>query len=148
MPPQPPKSRFFDGNSSSEEEESDFEDRSSEEEDSDDESGSDSGSESGSDSDGESAGGDGFDFLKSDDESEESEDEEKVTIVKSAKDKRLEGLENSIRLIENAQKINDWAVISTGESALHDLGGFICGLKSLPAGPDRKRGSPSYWSEC
>ncbi|KAJ5631554.1 Eukaryotic translation initiation factor 3 subunit C [Penicillium longicatenatum] len=123
MPPPPPKpkSRFFDGNSSSSEDDSEYdEDRSSDEEDSDAESGSDSGSDSGSESDGEeSTGGDGFDFLKSDDESEESEDDEKVTIVKSAKDKRLEGLENSMRLIENAQKINDWAVISTEFDSLN-----------------------------
>ncbi|KAJ5632353.1 Eukaryotic translation initiation factor 3 subunit C [Penicillium lividum] len=116
-------SRFFnrggsDSESSSDEEEDVYDH--SEEEDSDAESGSDSSSDSGSDSDDkESTGGDGFDFLKSDDESAESEDEEKVTIVKSAKDKRLEGLENSIRLIENAQKINDWAVISTEFDSLN-----------------------------
>lgn len=51
-------------------------------------------------------------------ESEESEDEDRVTVVKSAKDKRLEELENTVRLIENAMKINDWAVISTGEFGL------------------------------
>jgi translation initiation factor 3 subunit C len=49
-------------------------------------------------------------------DSDESEDEDKVTVVKSAKDKRLEELEGTIRLIENAEKINDWAVISTGMS--------------------------------
>jgi len=54
-------------------------------------------------------------FLKDVSESEESEDEEKVTVVKSAKDKRLEELENTVRLIENAEKIGDWAVISAGE---------------------------------
>ncbi|KAJ5935548.1 Eukaryotic translation initiation factor 3 subunit C [Penicillium verhagenii] len=118
-------SRFFnrggsDSESSSDEEEDVYERSGSEEEDSDAESGSDSSSDSGSDSDDkESTGGDGFDFLKSDDESEESEDEEKATVVKSAKDKRLEGLENSIRLIENAQKINDWAVISTEFDSLN-----------------------------
>lgn len=129
MPPPPQKTKSFFATGSGSDDSSDEEDvydRSSEdeEEDSDAESDSDSGSDSGSDSDGESAGGDGFDFLKSDDESEASEDDEKVTIVKSAKDKRLEGLENSIRLIENAQKINDWAVISTGESALHNFEAF------------------------
>lgn len=51
--------------------------------------------------------------MHDDTDSEESEEEEKVTIVKSAKDKRLEGLESTIRLIDNAQKINDWAVIAT-----------------------------------
>ncbi len=53
-------------------------------------------------------------FLKSDDdESEESEDEERPTLVKSAKDKRFEELEATIRSIENAEKINDWAHIAT-----------------------------------
>ncbi|GAB1200252.1 eukaryotic translation initiation factor 3 subunit C [Aspergillus pseudonomiae] len=52
-------------------------------------------------------------FLRDASESEESEDEEKVTVVKSAKDKRLEELEGIIKLIENAEKINDWAVISS-----------------------------------
>jgi translation initiation factor 3 subunit C len=55
-------------------------------------------------------------------DSESEEEEEKVTLVKSAKDKRLEGLENTIKLIENAQKINDWAVISTGECHPRDQG--------------------------
>ena len=41
-------------------------------------------------------------------DSEESEDEDRVTVVKSAKDKRLEELEGTIRLIDNAEKINDW----------------------------------------
>ncbi|KAJ5108923.1 Eukaryotic translation initiation factor 3 subunit C [Penicillium angulare] len=113
-------SRFFyrggsDSESSSDEEEDVYE--RSGEEDSDAESNddsSDSGSGDESDDDKASSGGeDAFDFLKSDSESEESEAEEKVTAVKSAKDKRLEGVENTIRLIENAQKINDWAVIST-----------------------------------
>ena len=48
-------------------------------------------------------------------DSDESEDEDKVTVVKSAKDKRLEELESTVKLIENAEKIGDWAVISTGE---------------------------------
>jgi translation initiation factor 3 subunit C len=52
-------------------------------------------------------------FIKNMSESEESEDEEVVKVVKSAKDKRLGELEGTIKLIENAQKINDWAVIST-----------------------------------
>ena len=49
-------------------------------------------------------------------ESDESEDEDRVTVVKSAKDKRLEEVEGTIKSIENAEKINDWAVISTGRS--------------------------------
>lgn len=52
-------------------------------------------------------------FLKEASDEEESEDEERVTVVKSAKDKRYEELEGTIRLIENAEKINDWAVISS-----------------------------------
>ncbi|PYH88260.1 eukaryotic translation initiation factor 3 subunit EifCc [Aspergillus ellipticus CBS 707.79] len=52
-------------------------------------------------------------FMKNASESEESEDEERVTVVKSAKDKRLDELESTVKLIENAEKINDWAVIST-----------------------------------
>ncbi|KAL3462721.1 eukaryotic translation initiation factor 3 subunit C [Aspergillus heterothallicus] len=52
-------------------------------------------------------------FIKNMSESEESEDESEVKVVKSAKNKRLEELESTIKLIENAQKINDWAVIST-----------------------------------
>lgn len=47
-------------------------------------------------------------------DSDESEDEDRATVVKSAKDKRLEEVEGTIRLIDNAEKINDWAVISTG----------------------------------
>ena len=50
------------------------------------------------------------------DESDESEDEDRERVVKSAKDKRFEELEGTIKLIENAEKINDWAVISTGLS--------------------------------
>ncbi|EEA24892.1 hypothetical protein EYB25_004014 [Talaromyces marneffei] len=53
-------------------------------------------------------------FLKDEGEdSDESEDEDRVTVVKSAKDKRLEELESTVKLIENAEKIGDWAVIST-----------------------------------
>merc|ERR1712072_495213 len=45
------------------------------------------------------------------DDSDES-DEEKVTVVKSAKDKRFDELEGTIRLIENAEKISDWNAIN------------------------------------
>lgn len=57
-------------------------------------------------------------FLKDQVSSEESEDEDKVTVVKSAKDKRLEELETVERLIDNAVKINDWSTISTGRVSL------------------------------
>ncbi|KAL8747452.1 MAG: hypothetical protein Q9190_000664 [Brigantiaea leucoxantha] len=52
-------------------------------------------------------------FLRDQESSEESEDEDKVTVVKSAKDKRLEELEGVVKLIENAEKINDWSSILT-----------------------------------
>ncbi|PGH02217.1 eukaryotic translation initiation factor 3 subunit C [Blastomyces parvus] len=117
-------SRFFHGggsdsdSSSSDEEElysdhdesqqiSDDEEESSEEESSD---------ESSSDSDDHGEGGASKFFKQdagADHDSDESDDEDRVTIVKSAKDKRLEELEQTMRLIDNAEKINDWAVIST-----------------------------------
>lgn len=53
-------------------------------------------------------------FLRDQESSEESEDEDKITIVKSAKDKRQEELEGVVKLIENAEKINDWSSISSG----------------------------------
>ncbi|KAK2740209.1 Translation initiation factor 3 subunit c [Myotisia sp. PD_48] len=115
-------SRFFHGGSDSEssssdeeelysdheaeEEVSDEEESSSEEESSEDESGSE-----------DEKGATGINqFLKKmeeSDESDESEDEGRPTVVKSAKDKRIDELEHTIKMIENAEKINDWAVIST-----------------------------------
>ncbi|KAL9618139.1 MAG: hypothetical protein Q9160_007146 [Pyrenula sp. 1 TL-2023] len=59
-------------------------------------------------------------FMRDIASSDESEDEDKVTVVKSAKDKRLEELEGTVKLIENAEKIYDWAVISTGEKFAHE----------------------------
>ncbi|CAI7643651.1 unnamed protein product [Penicillium viridicatum] len=110
-------SRFFygsgsDSDSSSDEEEEVYQSGSGSEEDSDVDD-SDSGSSTDSDEEGEEGRTGASKFLHDDSESEESEEEEKVTVVKSAKDKRLEGLESTIRLIDNAEKINDWAVIAT-----------------------------------
>ncbi|KAJ5977278.1 hypothetical protein N7501_000620 [Penicillium viridicatum] len=110
-------SRFFygsgsDSDSSSDEEEEVYQSGSGSEEDSDVDD-SESGSGTDSDEEGEEGRTGASKFLHDDSESEESEEEEKVTIVKSAKDKRLEGLESTIRLIDNAEKINDWAVIAT-----------------------------------
>ncbi|KAJ5187375.1 hypothetical protein N7449_010369 [Penicillium cf. viridicatum] len=111
-------SRFFYGSgsgsdSSSDEEEEVYRSGSGSEEDSDVDD-SDSGSSTDSDEEGEEGRTGASKFLHDDSESEESEEEEeKVTVVKSAKDKRLEGLESTIRLIDNAEKINDWAVIAT-----------------------------------
>jgi translation initiation factor 3 subunit C len=115
-------SRFFHGggsdteSSSSDEEElySDREEEVSDEEESSEEESSEEESSS-SDEEGGKTGANRF--MKDIPESEESDDEDRVTIVKSAKDKRLEELEGTVRLIENAEKINDWAVISTGEYA-------------------------------
>lgn len=110
-------SRFFYGSSDSESSSSDEEDvlsgREEDEEESSEEESSDEEVSAEEESDDEETGANKF--LKGALESDESEDEEKVTVVKSAKDKRLEGLENTIRLIENAEKINDWVVISSGE---------------------------------
>ncbi|RAK96997.1 translation initiation factor eIF3 core subunit c [Aspergillus ibericus CBS 121593] len=111
-------SRFFygggsDSDSSSSDEEEIYSDR-EEEEQSEEESSEEEESEEESSSEDEDAGKTGANrFIKNVSESEESEDEERVTVVKSAKDKRLEELENTVKLIENAEKINDWAVIST-----------------------------------
>lgn len=116
-------SRFFHGDSSSESSSSDEEELYSEEEqvDKDDVSEEDSDeaedeSEDESDTDDDDKAKTGANkFLKSDDEeSDESTDEERPTLVKSAKDKRFEELEATIRSIENAEKINDWAHISSG----------------------------------
>lgn len=93
-------------NSEGEEKRDESEEESEEESDEEDESEEESSDEEG-------VGGGANRFLKSDDESEEESDEgEQVTIVKSAKDKRFDELEGIIRLIENAQKINDWNVIN------------------------------------
>jgi translation initiation factor 3 subunit C len=46
--------------------------------------------------------------------SEDSSDDERAKVVKSAKDKRLEEIEGTVRAIENGQKINDWGSISAG----------------------------------
>lgn len=112
-------SRFFHGSDSSsesssdeeelysEEEEEKSEQESSEEESSEEEEGSD---EDSSDEEGGKSGASRF-LREASDESG-SEDEERVTIVKSAKDKRFDELEGIIRLIENAQKISDWGVIN------------------------------------
>lgn len=52
-------------------------------------------------------------FLRDVASSDESEDEDKVTVVKSAKDKRLEELEGVVKVIDNASKIGDWSTIAT-----------------------------------
>lgn len=109
-------SRFFQGSdseSSSEEEEYslDEEEREeeSEEEESEEEEDEDEDEES-SEEEGGKTGASRFLREASDDESES--DEDKVTVVKSAKDKRFDELEGTVRLIENAEKISDWNAIN------------------------------------
>ena len=111
-------SRFFarggsDSESSSEDEQELYSDREEEEQFSDSEEES-SEAESSEEESSDDEGAGASRFLKNVSESEESEDEERVTVVKSAKDKRLDELEGIIKAIENAEKINDWAVISSG----------------------------------
>ncbi|KAL9096671.1 MAG: hypothetical protein Q9165_001159 [Trypethelium subeluteriae] len=114
-------SRFFHGSDSSsessEEEElysGDEEEEKSEEEseeESDEEDDEDDEDESESDEAG--AKGGASRFMKDVSDEDSTDEEDKATVVKSAKDKRLEELEGTVRLIENAEKINDWAVISS-----------------------------------
>lgn len=57
-------------------------------------------------------------FLVDQAESESDEsDEEGVTKVKSAKDKRFDELEATITTIQNRQKIDDWGSIATGNDS-------------------------------
>lgn len=49
-------------------------------------------------------------------ESDESDEDDIKREVKSAKSKRIEALEISAKIIENAQKINDWVAIQNGIS--------------------------------
>lgn len=59
-------------------------------------------------------------FLRSDSDDDESDDDEDVKrVVKSSKDKRLEEIEATGKVIDNALKINDWVAISAG--LLHHL---------------------------
>ena len=113
-------SRFFTaGDSSSESSSSDEEELYSEEE-AEQKSEEESSEEEGSDEEGSSSldeegGRTGINkFLRDVQSSEESSEDEQPTVVKSAKDKRIEELESVVKLIENAVKINDWSSISTG----------------------------------
>ncbi|KAF4553647.1 Eukaryotic translation initiation factor 3 subunit C [Elsinoe fawcettii] len=60
-------------------------------------------------------------FLREASEESESDDEDRVTVVKSAKDKRFDELESIIKQIENAEKINDWNVISDAFDKMNKL---------------------------
>lgn len=117
-------SRFFTASDSSSEESSE-EELYSEEEESEEES-SEEESEEDSDSDSDSGSETGANrFLRDASESEESDDEDRVKSLKSAKDKRFDELEGTIKQMENALKINDWQVVNTGEWPKPDaVGGY------------------------
>ncbi|KAI5454192.1 Translation initiation factor 3 subunit c [Naganishia albida] len=51
-------------------------------------------------------------FLKGASSDEDSDEDDERKVVKSAKDKRLDEVEATIKTIENAAKINDWVAIS------------------------------------
>ncbi|EMD37449.1 hypothetical protein CERSUDRAFT_114096 [Gelatoporia subvermispora B] len=51
-------------------------------------------------------------FLRTGSDESESEDEDVKRVVKSAKDKRLEEMEATGKVMDNALKINDWVAIS------------------------------------
>merc|ERR1711939_615986 len=113
-------SRFFHGDSSSEsssEEEEELYADEQEEESSEEESSEEESEEGDEDSDSDSSGDEGGKtgasrFLREVSDDSDESDEEKVTVVKSAKDKRFDELEGTIRLIENAEKISDWNAIN------------------------------------
>ncbi|KAL2753305.1 hypothetical protein ACRALDRAFT_2111346 [Sodiomyces alcalophilus JCM 7366] len=115
-------SKFFrGGDDSSSESSSDEEELYSEEEeeeqvhddsDEDDSDDDDESEEDSSDDDGEPKAGASRFLRDADSDSDESEDDERVK-VKSAKDKRFEEMEATIKLIENGQKNGDWASISS-----------------------------------
>jgi len=114
-------SRFFAASDSSSEESSEEELYSNEEESAEEKSDKDSDEEDSDEdeSSSDSEGGGANRFLKNAESDSESEDEDQNKVLKSAKDKRFDELEATIRQIENAQKINDWAVISDRTSTPH-----------------------------
>ena len=117
-------SRFFHGgdsdseSSSSDEEQlySDHAEQSAEESEEEEEEEDDSDSDSSSDEEGKGTGA--ARFLREDDASDSDESEEGDRVVKSAKDKRLDELQQTISAIRNAEKINDWVVISSGRQII------------------------------
>ncbi|KAF2236836.1 eukaryotic translation initiation factor-like protein 3 subunit 8 [Viridothelium virens] len=96
---------LYSGDEEAEKSEEESEEESDEEEDEDE--------EDESESDEAGAKGGASRFMKDVSDEESTDEEDKATVVKSAKDKRFEELEGTVRLIENAEKINDWAVISS-----------------------------------
>jgi hypothetical protein len=135
-------SRFFHGgdsdseSSSSDEEElySDHEGKAEESEEDSDEEVQDSDDDSSSDESGKGTGANRF--LKPSgggaDDSDESEDEDRVTVVKSAKDKRLEEVEATIKLIDRVRQ---------DEQTSREGQGIQRRTKSVHQGHFRSRGS-------
>lgn len=108
-------SRFFHGGLSDSDTSSSDEDLYSEEEEEEasvDESGSEDESDEAEKDDDDDAGQRFLSGMGGGDDSSDEEDGRRI--VKSAKDKRLEEIEGSIKLIENGEKINDWVLISGG----------------------------------
>lgn len=117
-----------------EEEESEDQQKDDSEEDSDEQSDEDDDDDDSDDSDGDgpSKGGANWFLKDASSESEDSDDEVRAK-VKSAKDKRLDELDSSIKQIENGQKNGDWTLISAGE------------LKILAHSMKEKKGSELTW---
>jgi translation initiation factor 3 subunit C len=111
-------SRFFrGGDDSSSDSSSDEEELYSEEEEEEEQQDSqeDSSEADSDDSSSDDEGGRGINkFLKDASSDSEDSDDEVRAKVKSAKDKRLDELESSIKQIENGQKNGDWTLISAG----------------------------------
>ncbi|KAH7139358.1 eukaryotic translation initiation factor 3 subunit C [Dendryphion nanum] len=118
-------SRFFTGsNSDTSSDESSEEELYSDQEESQDEgSDKDSDEESDDDDDSSSSGSEtgANRFLRDASDSEESEDEDRVKALKSAKDKRFDELNNTISAMNNVLKINDWGSVSTEYDKLQRL---------------------------
>ncbi|KAG0132057.1 eukaryotic translation initiation factor 3 subunit 8 N-terminus-domain-containing protein [Tuber indicum] len=116
-------SRFFHGGLSDSDTTSSDEDLYSEEEEEEEASADESGSEDESDeADKDDDDDAGLKFLSRGGGGDDSSDEEDgKRVVKSAKDKRVEEIEGSIKLIENGEKINDWVVISVEFDKLNKI---------------------------
>ncbi|KAK0549533.1 Translation initiation factor 3 subunit c [Tilletia horrida] len=93
--------------------------------DDDDDSDDDSDEESDEDSDGEGGAGRRQPmsrFMRGAASDEDSDDEDAVrTVIRSAKDKRIDEVEATIKTMENAERINDWIAISKNFDALFRL---------------------------
>lgn len=113
-------SRFFRaGESDSDESESDYSDELTHSE-SEDHSDSDSDDSSSDDDDAvKKTGGRGRLFEGSFSDSESEDDT--VRVVRSAKDKRFEEIEQAVTSMINGQKINDWVSVQNGKSSIERL---------------------------